>query len=459
MDSDDDMVEVPQSPKGGYPQAEDNGDLINQKITMLSTPLFDSYREETYRILKKNINIAQNFPRNIREALHKYTVPKGEGDPLTAEDMEAIDDAFIVMDPLEESIVVFRGIDVNIEGINYDINSIISTSASFDVAEGFRGITCCMFVIHIPIGSKVLFIPEEIHFYGDFEEEILIKGPGKFVRRHPVDDSPLIHLDYILDVSIPLINIFRMQTLKNKIKTIENMNTIAIHLGYELDSIPSDSEDVVGTHLRNDGLRNDGEACKKYFDILMEEFFPYPVEVLSTIDIGENVLPPQPRGPPFSRISIFILFILLYYYPKLYAYFYKDAELSPASTPYEMVKNICNTLKLPSRYVLIRLGAYSISRSIQEEIIINTTGYTQALEFPLPDFSFVEHNIPKYVYLLILDKDISTYQRRLEILRPHISYISQHIRDLNTMERLAPVRSPYLQSLTANLRKIMADLK
>jgi len=453
-DDDSDMIDAP-IPSNititfGEASAQEQDDLEHYKIPMLSTETFERYRKETYTTLKQNINIAKNFPRNIREALNKYTVAKGEASPLNDEDMLAIDEAFMVMEPLEKSIVVFRGIDAKIEDVNYDIHSIISTSASFDAAEGFRGTTCCMFVISIPAGSKVLCIPDEIHFFGDLEEEILIKGPGRFVRAGSIDDSPLIYLNYITTPEFPVrpLNISRLTLLKYKIETIERINNIATHLGYGLDSIPTDSGDVVATHLKNDG-----GSTKKYYDILMEEFSPYPFEVMSKLAVGdEHAPPPQPRGPPFSRISIFILLMILSYYPQ-----FSGAPIG--ITQYETVKNLCTILRLPTRYILIRLGAYYASN------IINTIGYTQALEFPLPDkFSFGEHNIAKYVYLLILSNDESTYKRRLEIIRPDIWYISEYMAALKDnasldkmMRRVTENTALYL-SLNENYQRIKHDL-
>lgn len=97
--------------------------------------------------------------------------------------LRLFDIAFNTVDPIEEDMIVFRGIkppedDDGFPGFYGHDKAYVSTSASIQVPKFFMGETCCFQIIIVPKGTKVLFLPNEL---GKFiEEEILLNRGARF---------------------------------------------------------------------------------------------------------------------------------------------------------------------------------------------------------------------------------------------------------------------------------------
>jgi hypothetical protein len=98
------------------------------------------------------------------------------GATLSEEQMymvKILDKAFISVPPLENPIIVYRGIKSNLIS---EILSYISTSQDIDQTKEFTGSQCCLLRITISAGSKIL--PIEYISEAKYEKEILLPRFG-----------------------------------------------------------------------------------------------------------------------------------------------------------------------------------------------------------------------------------------------------------------------------------------
>jgi hypothetical protein len=201
---------------------EDDDDMID---------IDEMNRRNTHEYLSDIKDEMLNLPRNIREALYRYTL--GHLDESIQKD---INDAFSVIEPIEKPIVVYRGIQSSAEDIRMQFPSFISTSASIDVAKDFRGDSiCCLFKIHVPVGSKVLYIPKEMHYEEDDEEEVLLQGGGELQIVLEEREG-----EYVVNYVVPFatkFNVSRMISIKNEMEIIGELNSIALKLGVSLGHV------------------------------------------------------------------------------------------------------------------------------------------------------------------------------------------------------------------------------
>jgi hypothetical protein len=78
----------------------------------------------------------------------------------------------------------------------------ISTSHNKKVARGFMGQNCCILVLTIPVGSKVLFL-ESISEYPT-EREVLLDRGGSFVITGVItaDYPHFLATDYVVQILV-----------------------------------------------------------------------------------------------------------------------------------------------------------------------------------------------------------------------------------------------------------------
>lgn len=111
-----------------------------------------------------------------------YELVNKKRSKLSEEDIEEIDDylptllnLFEVVKPIEDTITVYRGVDVNnTDEIKTFKKGITSTSYSIENALNFVENNCCILKITIPSGSKILDIGNVSYF--PEEEEVLINN-------------------------------------------------------------------------------------------------------------------------------------------------------------------------------------------------------------------------------------------------------------------------------------------
>lgn len=379
---------------------------------MIEVPIqdYETTRMITQKALEKNRELVSSFPRYIREALYMYT--KEEVD----EDVKrAINDAFNAIPPIEKDITVFRGIQSTRKDISLKFSDFMSTSASVEVAKDFRGeSSCCLFVVNVPIGSKVLYIPKDIHYEDDDEQEVLLQGGGEL---HV--ESEILEGEFKVNYVVPFatkFNISRMASIKNKMETIGHLNSVALRLGAEKGKVIED-----GLNEFIDYLEAHEEIARKFYDVIIEELTPYPLEIqerpVAKSSAAEMFLTGEsrkyewdiPKGVPFSRICIYLLFIIINLYPKF------TPVITHNSDPYKFIKSFCDHLKLSSSFVFGHIGA----------IDKRNHSYRIALEFDVPEYTDSEY-VKKFIDILISDRDDDTKDRRktlLHSIRPYAGIV------------------------------------
>lgn len=371
---------------------EDDDDMID---------IDEMNRRNTHEYLSDIKDEMLNLPRNIREALYRYTL--GHLDESIQKD---INDAFSVIEPIEKPIVVYRGIQSSAEDIRMQFPSFISTSASIDVAKDFRGDSiCCLFKIHVPVGSKVLYIPKEMHYEEDDEEEVLLQGGGELQIVLEEREG-----EYVVNYVVPFatkFNVSRMISIKNEMEIIGELNSIALKLGVSLGHV------IEGPELTEVAafLRSNRERAEKYFKILMEELTPVPFQIaprptdtpspIISFILGQDITPDWdiPVGVPFNRIAGFLLLMFL-------NNFSEEINI-PGKTMYEVFNTFCKRYNIPPSFVFHRLGAFSL----------DSHAYRIGLELDEIPTYLVSPYVKKFISLLITDTDESRKQLRLRALK------------------------------------------
>jgi hypothetical protein len=148
-----------------------------------STLDLQTYDDE---ILKKNIAEIKQFPKIIIKAIKEYTdhgdingsLRQNDLCEVEKEKVEILDSAFALVTPLEKDIITYRGIDSTIElGFKTTDKGYVSTAVNtfLPLDEDFIGDNCCLFVILVPKGNRVLRIDDFIMDDGDFGEVLLYR--------------------------------------------------------------------------------------------------------------------------------------------------------------------------------------------------------------------------------------------------------------------------------------------
>lgn len=174
--------------------------------------LFLHYGNEYTKYLKTHLIFTDED--NFRDEIPKGTLQLDEIKMA----INNIDTAFANSPPLEEPLVLFRGIRSYNE--KYFTNkAYMSTSLNIDTAAKFVGDhNCCVMVITIPIGSKILAI-RSIKTRAPMiekEDEILLDRGSIMVVGYGKEENSGIHLIYCVYVPSEAIPMETSETLLNE---------------------------------------------------------------------------------------------------------------------------------------------------------------------------------------------------------------------------------------------------
>jgi hypothetical protein len=144
------------------------------------------------QLVKQHSDFFKTLPDKYMDAITNYTFHYGTAlglnillqsgkqitDPETLDILNGLDYVFDKIPPLETSLTVYRGIDTKSpEDMQINNLSFISTTYNKKVTYNFTG-KCCIIILTIPVGSKVLFL-ESISKYPT-EREVLLDRGGSF---------------------------------------------------------------------------------------------------------------------------------------------------------------------------------------------------------------------------------------------------------------------------------------
>ena len=160
-----------------------------------------------------------------------------------------IDRIFTLVPPIETSLTVYRGVAVDSQDdIDLDNSGFISTTYDKEISTRFSGSPCCVLVLTIPVGSKVLFV-ESISSFPE-EKEIVLDRSGSFVVTGVKLPNKLrggyveIFASYIPKKSITDLTSLT-DVIDNIQKQISDIEIIVSYISkdeyyeyYELDSLP-----------------------------------------------------------------------------------------------------------------------------------------------------------------------------------------------------------------------------
>lgn len=141
-------------------------------------------------VLKKNHRkFISGLDRNLKNSLEHYSrdstsinhTLRGRREPTEKikNIISDIDSVFLQLDVLQTPLTLFRGIDD--EKYLNDI-AFVSTSYEEEVAGAYSQDECCIIVINVPVGAKVIFI-ESISQNKD-DKEVLLERGGSFSKTH-----------------------------------------------------------------------------------------------------------------------------------------------------------------------------------------------------------------------------------------------------------------------------------
>jgi hypothetical protein len=163
-----------------------------------------------HKILEKYKNDVNNLSESIRGAIYTYVLQSHSkyGDefvegkvniiPLDTHVYEKIQRGLSSMEPIKEEFVVYRG-----QNRDYlDTDSWFSTSIDKNISIEFAENNCCLFVIHLQPGIKVLpvYYIDSVKEY-KFEQEVIVQGGGYLeeINQEIVNSLKIINCKYGLE--------------------------------------------------------------------------------------------------------------------------------------------------------------------------------------------------------------------------------------------------------------------
>ena len=149
---------------------------------------------EQYSKIRKQREYVNNLPQNIKASLRWYTVPGNEaidllglvreGKPIPKDKQKHLDNislAFENVPPLEEEIILYRGLSVE---PNFEYKAFVSTTVDYKTALGFSQDYldgCCLLEIIAKPGAKLLPLVDLSLFVE--QEEILLDGTNGIFKQ------------------------------------------------------------------------------------------------------------------------------------------------------------------------------------------------------------------------------------------------------------------------------------
>jgi hypothetical protein len=237
----------------------------------------DSKKEIEIKLKKQTDFIENKITEQERGALRDYIgynyqeinnlLRSGSGE--ISDTIALIDNVFNRVPPIEDPILVYRGIK---QGLFVDDKmtdkAIVSTSLDKNVAFSFSSGECCILNITLPKGSKVLPLFDKKT--GSAENEILLKRDSKFITlrnyKLPFSNAPYNKIHYDVVYVSPLdgkIEDIRDMSLDRATELL--MKDVLMRLA---NSIPEDEKEFLDT-------RDD------YYKILSIAFdhFKFPIDI------------------------------------------------------------------------------------------------------------------------------------------------------------------------------------
>lgn len=154
------------------------------------------YQNRSNKLHQKYANEILGFSPLITKAIGQYMnnseindILRKESERLKVDDqldlsVTLFDMAFEQITPIEKDLIVFRGIQPPLQedfpGFYTSDKGYVSTSVTLDTTEPFRGESCCLQLILLPKGSKVLFLPNTLSELVEDEYEILLNRNSSF---------------------------------------------------------------------------------------------------------------------------------------------------------------------------------------------------------------------------------------------------------------------------------------
>lgn len=172
--------------------------------------LIRSHLRPQYEFVKERVATNPQKKKSVKEytgeAYESINKSLLYGTKLSAKDqiiVNDLDEIFKRVPPLEDDILVYRGVTVKHKfGV---LAGFISTSYNFATAITFadKQKQCCIFIIRVPAGAKVL--PVEDLSVTSNEGEILLPRSGYFEAKGTVYKSGFecFNLDLVLDSPLP----------------------------------------------------------------------------------------------------------------------------------------------------------------------------------------------------------------------------------------------------------------
>ena len=154
---------------------------MNTKNKYMESVAYDHY--ELFTKLKKIkpdlIKSLNLYTKNAYGIINKSLRENNKLSSSYKKIVNNIDTLFDLVEPITEPITLYRGVKQEEESKSE--NAFISTSYNIDfVSTTYTdGSNCCLIIINVPVGSKILFV-ESISNY-PFECEVIINRDGSFV--------------------------------------------------------------------------------------------------------------------------------------------------------------------------------------------------------------------------------------------------------------------------------------
>ena len=183
--------------------------LLNKKKNFrMSSELVEKYK----KIFSKQLEDIEKLPQKTKEDIQFYTEDSDLNYYLNHESTLDLDEeemqelqevkenlmtAVKSVTPLKENLVLYRGIsDVERISINKLKSQLISTSIDRKVAESFSGKDCCLLIINVLAGSRVLPIMNISSVKDEFEILIPPFGAWAPVERTFVNGKKIYLFNY-----------------------------------------------------------------------------------------------------------------------------------------------------------------------------------------------------------------------------------------------------------------------
>ena len=157
----------------------------------------DEYRSE----FKTQLNDIEKFPQQIKDSIYVYS--RRHNNFMNPKDeyithRKNLLDAFDMISPLKENIVLYRGLsgvdEVDFKKFDKTFNSATTLR---DLANArFSGDSCCILVINISSGSKVLPMIDHTKFEQEFEVLLPPYGTWELISSEIIDFKKTYFLNY-----------------------------------------------------------------------------------------------------------------------------------------------------------------------------------------------------------------------------------------------------------------------